>query len=375
MSTANKQQKPNQTEKEKAYIVVEFLELETTHFTFLTAKSNAHGGHFIPIRYKGKALYVKYGAKTCPFGLSEGKELKDEYQGIYPDKKKITGYSTSISCAKEYENDPYYKKAAELDDFFMKACHENAMSWHLGGTRTVPMDFRAIQGYDDRGCEGKWKRFLKWSFKKDDQGERIYQDYPPRLEFGIPTTSMTESIGPDGLKVQEAVFKPVFFDVQGDNLGPVCSQDKDDALPKFCRVAVLAQWSTITQGTYGATLKPKAQQFRVYPNESLAVDECLLNDDDEEEYDVPDQFGSDPAVVRTTAAPKRVPAGLDAEEDVVEEDVVEEDVVEEGVVEEDVVEEVDIDDGATEPEPEPVTVVKTRPVRATKKIITTARKT
>jgi hypothetical protein len=88
------------------------------------------------------------------------------------------------------------------------------------------------------------------------------------------------------------VLKPVFFDQNANKLECVTSDDVDEVVPKFCRLSVLSQWSTITQGTYGATLKPKAQQFRVYPNEQLATDECLLNDDGEEEYDIGDALGN-----------------------------------------------------------------------------------
>jgi hypothetical protein len=356
MSTQSQTQSHSQAtqgEKEKPYTIVEFLDLDTECFTFLAPKANAHGGHFVPIRYNGKALYVRYSARTCPFGISTSTEKKDEYLGKYTDCKKITGYSTSVSCLKEYENDPYYQKAVELDEFFMLRCHENAMLWHLGGTATKPLSFDAIEGYDERGCDGKWKRMLKWSYKKNPQGEREYLDYPPRLEFGIPTTSMTEHQGKDGVMIQEAIFKTVFFDTTGTKLDSVNSLDGSTALPKFSRLATLSQWSTITQGTYGASLKPKAQQFRVFPSETLATDECLLNDDGEDEYDVGDQFGgSDVAVTRVSTSNAVVPPpmGNDVEE---EENVEDED--ETVVIQE--------------------TVAPARVARATRRIVSTARKT
>ena len=65
---------------------------------------------------------MKYEPRTCPFGISTG------YEG------KSTGYSTSISCYADYENDPYYHKAVELDQFFMEQCCENSTQWHIGGT-------------------------------------------------------------------------------------------------------------------------------------------------------------------------------------------------------------------------------------------------
>lgn len=335
MSSQTQTQNQTQT-KEKPYVIVDFLDLETEHFSFLAPKENAHGGHFIPVRYQDKALYVRYTARTTPFGISTSNEEKPEYKGKYPDGKapntgkKITGYSTSITCLKEYENDPYYLKAVELDEFFMQECHKNAMRWHLGGTSTKPLSFDTVEGYDDKGADGKWKRLLKWSYKKDSQGQREYLPYPPRLEFGIPTASTTEYQGPEGLLVQEAVFKTVFFDTTGAKLDPVKSLDSDTVLPKFSRIGVLSQWSSITQGTYGASLKPKAQQFRVFPSESLATDECLLNDDGEEAYDIGDeQFGGGEVVaapVRRQAVPP--PMSLKEEVDEVVDEVVDDEPME-----------------------------------------------
>jgi hypothetical protein len=361
MTTLSQSSSPSQTSsqtqskttKEKPYVIVDFIDIDPACITFLAPKQNAHGGHFIPLRYNGKSLYVTYEARTCPFGVSTNKEEKPEYKGKYPDGKKITGFSTSISCHKEYENDPYFQKAIELDEFFIDACHQNATYWHLGGTAARPLGRDAIEGYDDRGADGKWKRLTKWSYKKDEKtGERNYLDYPPRLEFGIPTTSMHEHQGSDGLMIQEAILKPVFFDQEANKLESVTSNDVDRVLPKWSRLSTLVQWGTITQGTYGATLKPKAQQFRVYPNEQLATDECLLNDDGEQEYDIGDtladsDFSGRSKVIKLNNAN---PAPLDVGEPDQE------------------VETVEVIGDETEPEPEPEPVVLpartvTRPTR------------
>ena len=356
MSTSNQTQNQTQNKGEKPYVIVDFLDLDTSKISFQAPKANTHGGHFIPIKYDGKALYVTYEARTCPFGVSTSNEEKPEYKGRYPDGKKVTGYSTAVSLQKEYEQDPYYQKSLEIDNFFMDACHKNAMAWHLGGTAQRPLGRDAIEGYDDRGADGKWKRMLKWSYKKDEHGQRQYLDYPPRLEFSIPTNSMTEHQGSDGLTVQEAVFKPVFFDVTATKLEPVNSTEASRVLPKWSRVATLAQWSTITQGTYGATLKPKSQQFRVFPNESLNNDECLLNGEDgEEEYDIGDQLGGFAGNVTVTKL-DNTPAPLEEETEVVDEIVDEEPV--------------EIVDEIEEPAPEPAPVVKRTVTRPTRRVVT-----
>ena len=336
--------------KEQSYIVEEFLDLDPKHFTFQEAKENTHGGHFIGLRYKNKSLYVKYGARVCPFGVSTSNEEKPEYKGRYTDGKKITGYSTSISFYKDPAKDPYYIKAQELDEFFMEKCLENSMNWYLGGSKVKPMGRDAIEGYDDRGWNGKWKRLIKWSYKVDKTTkERVYLDYPPRMEYGIPTVggAINESPGEGGLMHQSAIFKTVFFNAEGSRLDPVHSDDGADALPKFSRTAIMAQWSSITQGTYGASLKPKVLQVRVYPSEGLPnTDECLL-DDEEEAEDLPDMLGGVPVELVTGYTGGDVVAEegelLEEEEEEEEEgELLEED-------EEEVVE-----------EPEPVAVVPTR---------------
>lgn len=312
---------------EKPYVIVDFLDLDPAMITFLPPKANNHGGHFVPIRYNGKSLYVTYESRTCPFGISTSTDNKPEYKGKYADSKKINGYTTSISCYKDYDKDPYYLKAVEMDQFFIGACHENALYWHLGGTTARPLSLEAVEGLDHAGVSGLWKRFLKYSYKKNDQGERVYLEYAPRLEFGVPTSSMTEHMGPDNLMVQEAVLKPVFFDVNAQKLEPVTSMEADQVLPKWSKISVLAHWSTVTQGTYGASLKPKVQQFRVFPSEQLAVDECLLGDDGEEEYDLGDHFGGNPGesvdVPVTKLSNTAPPMDMGDEEDQYEEEVIE----------------------------------------------------
>ena len=290
MQTQRKATGKSSASKETNYCIVDFLDLDTSLFSFTAPKVNQYNGKSIGIKYNGKQLYVKYAPHTSPFGITtstdkgKGTEYKDKYEG----DAKITGYSVAVSFPKEYEDDPFYQKACELDEFFISSCIKNSVSWGLGGSKTVQVAREAIAGYDDKGHNGKWKRLLKWSYKdvKNAAGEvldREYLEYPPRMEFGIPTVTITESVGDRGLIHQTAVLKPTFFDAEGNRIEQVSSDDISTVLPKWSRISCLALWSGITLGTYGATLKPKVQQIRVYPNQRLDADECLLDDDDEEE--------------------------------------------------------------------------------------------
>jgi hypothetical protein len=267
--------------KDLPYVIEDFLNIDPEEFTLGAPKPNKIQGSSIPIKYKGKALYVKYDARTCPFGVSENKE-KDKPQ--YATGSKVTGYSTSIQCDKEYESDPYYMKALELDNYFIGECIKNSVLWGLGGSKTKPIAREAIEGYDDKGDNGKWKRLVKYAYKKVGT-EKVYTDYAPRLEFALLSEPITESTDADGKIVQHAGFRTAFFTAEGEKVESVDSDNISDAMPNWSKIAVLAQWTSISLGTYGASLKPKASQIRVFPNERLNNDACMLGDDDEDGED------------------------------------------------------------------------------------------
>lgn len=311
------------TKKEPNYLVVDFLDLEPENFTFLPAKPNSHGGKTIGVRYCGKYLYVKYDTRVCPFGISSNtQDMSKKEPGKYKDDKKVTGYGVSLSLQKDYENDPYYQKACELDQFFIDQCIDNGFVWGLGGTKTKPPSREVIEGYDDKGMEGKWKRIVKYAYKKDKQtNERIYQDYPPRFEFGVITTSSEDVEDDKGMIVNEATFKPSFFDADGEKVENVNTENCTEVLPNWARIGIVAQWSNMTQGTYGMSLKPKVHQFRIFPSEGLDNDECLLGGEEEDApEDVPDSLAT-----FTQPKVKRVNKAIVEEEEVVED---EEEVVE-----------------------------------------------
>jgi hypothetical protein len=354
--------------KELPYIIEDFLNIDPEHISLGAPKPNKFQGSSVPIRYKGKALYVKYDARTCPFGASASKEEKDEYKKTYALGKKITGYTTSIQCDKEYENDPYYKKAAELDQFFIEQCIQNSLAWGLGGSKTKPIAREAIEGYDDKGDKGSWKRLVKYAYKKVGT-EKHYTEYPPRLEFGLLTEAITESKDDDGKLSQHTTFKTSFFNAEGDKIDVVTADSSNNhsdtdisvCMPNWSKIAVLSQWTSISLGTYGASLKPKASQIRVFPNERLNNDECMLGGDEEEDNDfcMPDglALGSSikPEPVRVAAAaavPARNPAPLavaPVKSQVAEPEIVDDEPVDE--VDEDIVEEVD---EVPPPPPKPV---------------------
>ena len=234
--------KKTQTQsRNQTYIVVDFLDLDTKKFSLSNPKPNKYGGGYAALRYDGKTLYVRYDGRFSPFGISTNKNKHGEVTGSH--------FSTTISLT---ENDPYLLKAREIDDFFIDKCVENSVLWGLGGSSSQKVNYNTIAGYDDKGQGGKWKRILKYSYKIE-HGERIYQDYPPRMEFNVP----------------KSICK--FFDGDGK---PCCASE----LTNWSKINVLAMWGSVAFGTWGASIKPKAQQIKVVlKNENFDSDECLLD--------------------------------------------------------------------------------------------------
>lgn len=350
--------------KDLPYIVEDFLNIDPKDFSFGESKKNKIQGSSVPLRYRGKALYVKYDAKTCPFGISANKE-KDKVQYV---NGKTTGFSTSIQCDKDYETDPYYVKARELDNFFIDVCINNSVEWGLGGSKTKPISREVIEGYDEKGDNGKWKRIVKYAFKKNGAA-RVYTEYSPRLEFSLLTDVITEFQTADGI-AQSANFKTAFFAADGSIVSPVDSDNMTEVLPNWSRISVLAQWQSVSLGTYGASLKPKATQIRVFPSEKLSNDHCMLGDDGDEDDNQDFSMPAD-SLMLTSVKPERVvhasakPAALVVEPDADAEADTEADADAEG--EGDQGEEVEgDDDGETqqvEVEVVPVTPVKVVPVK------------
>lgn len=312
--------------KSSDFVVVDLLDVDTTKISFMKPKQNNYGGQFIPIRYDGKSMFVRYESRTCPFGISTNTQKDDSKK--YANDEKVTGYSTSISLFKNYETDPYYIKMRELDEFFIDKCVENSRLWGLGGSASRPISRDVIEGYDDKGADGKWKRLIKYAYKKNKKtGEREYQDYAPRLEFGIQHSSMEETIGSDGRIHQSAKFKPAFYNEDGEKIASVDTDNMSEVLPNWSKITVLAQWGSVTQGTYGASIKPKIQQVRIFPKESLDNDVCLLGgdnggDEEDEDIDIPSML--DTATVRVMKVEEDEVAdeleSLKVEESVPEED-------------------------------------------------------
>ena len=347
---------------EQNYVVVDILDLNVDHLELGKPKPNKHGGKTIPLKYQGKRLYVKYPKHTAPFGASTNNQK--ETKG-YPETGKVTGYNVSFSMGKDYESNPVFTKLQEVDEWFIEQSVKNSYSWGIGGSKTKPIDETSVRGYDDYGDQGKWKRLVKWSYKKNSDNEKEYSDYPPNYDIGLPATITEYKENEDDKYFEQyAKFSTKFFDAEGKPIKNVVAgtvpesfegdyNELNTVFRKFSDGSALATWSNLTQGTYGVTMKPKFKQLRIYPSEDIPDDECLLDEDSDEEGDGPgDALGDDVEV--EVVATAEAEAEAEAEEETVE------------VVEEDEGEEVEVvyeEEEEPEPEPEPEPVKPKRVVR------------
>ena len=98
-----------------------------------------------------------------------------------------------------------------------------------------------IRGYDQYGEGGLWKRILKKSYCLKDN-VREYLDYPSKTEFAL-------SFRGDKLKTKIIYWKSQ--PLPSENYSEVTAQSN---------VKFIAAWFSLTQGTFGLTLKPKLMQ-------------------------------------------------------------------------------------------------------------------
>lgn len=109
-------------------------------------------------------MYVKYEGIT-PFGLRENSNIFG----------MCDGKTMQINCENEYLD-----KARGLHRFFIDAFYEN--KWDLSDR--VPIS--SIEGYDNHGKGGLWKRICKAPYKVNQQtNEKECLPYPSKMEFAL----------------------------------------------------------------------------------------------------------------------------------------------------------------------------------------------
>ena len=223
--------------------IVNFLDIDTNKITFQKPKSNKYNGSQIGILYDGDKMYVRYEGIT-PFGLKENFDKDGNYQGT----------SMQINCEGKY-----LEKARELDKFFINVFYEN--KWGLN--KNIPL--LHIEGYDEHGQGGLWKRLCKDPYKVNKETkEREYLNYPSKMEFT--------------LFYKNDRLQTTMFSWSGEKL------PNDSEIGPHSRVKFIAAWFSLTRGTFGLTLKPKLMQVK-FRKEENQFDTCLIDTDDDEEVE------------------------------------------------------------------------------------------
>ena len=220
--------------------IVNFLDIDTNKITFEKPKLNKYNGSQIGILYNGQKMYVKYEGIT-PFGLKENLDNDKD--------KDNQGKSMQINC-----EDKYLKKAKELDEFFINSFYEN--KWVL--SKNIPKS--NIEGYDDHGQGGLWKRICKYPYKVNkNTKEREYLDYPPKMEVT--------------LFYKNDKLQTTFFSWYGEKL------PNDSEIEPNSKVKFIAAWFSLNRRTFGLTIKPKLMQI-IFKREDNHFNTCLLENDD-----------------------------------------------------------------------------------------------
>ena len=232
MLVKNESNESNQSQRKMQ--IVDFLDIDTNKITFQPPKSNKYNGSQIGILYNGETMYVKYEG-IAPFGLKENFDKDGNYQST----------SLQINC-----EDKYLEKAKELDKFFINAFYEN--KWCL--SRNIPL--LHIEGYDEHGQGGLWKRICKDPYKVDrETKEREYLNYPSKMEFTLFYKG-------DSLQTTFFTWEGIKLHYDPDKGYPV-----NHELGPHSRVKFIAAWFSLNRGTFGLTLKPKLMQVK-YKRES-----------------------------------------------------------------------------------------------------------
>lgn len=181
-------------------------------------------------------MYVKYEGIT-PFG----------FQKVYDKDGNYEGTSMQINCSDSEGKGDYLQKARELDQFFINAFYEN--KWGLN--KNIPKS--TIEGYDEHGQSGLWKRICKDPYRVNkDTKEREYLDYPSKMEFKLFYKN-------DKLSQTQTTI----FNWNGEKL------PNDTEIGPRSTVKFIAAWFSLTQGTFGLTLKPKIMQVMFERRESF----------------------------------------------------------------------------------------------------------
>ena len=230
----------NQSQRKKQ--IVDFLDIDTNKITFQKPKPNKYNGSQIGILYNGERMYVRYEG-TTPFGLQENYDKDGNPQGS----------TIQINC-----EGPYLEKAKELDKFFINAFYEH--KWNIN--KNIPLQH--IEGYDEHGQGGLWKRLCKASYKIKINNEREYLDYPSKMEFSLLYKTDT--------------IQTNIFNWGGEKL------PSDTHIGPYSKLKFIAGWFSLSSGTFGLTLKPKLVLVK-FKKDNDQFDVCILDSDDSDDSD------------------------------------------------------------------------------------------
>ena len=273
------------------FIFVDFLALDTSAIEFSPVKKNEYSGRMINIKYRGKILYVKFPKRSLPFGINIKTPLEMSGKNSGEEKaENAKGYDAAWSLNKEYSNPShedyaYYKKAEEIDDFFINAALKHKSEW-LGMDEDEKEEFSMakIRGNDKYGYKGLWKRLLKWSRNKEsvDKKRSVNTDYPPRINAGFKVDFDKPERRDEETGRKKCKFLTKFFYEGNVPTEQVNESNYDRIVPKYSEISMLCKWSRLTASDTWIVLKSDIEQCVVYPKATLDMSQNYLDEDIDE---------------------------------------------------------------------------------------------
>jgi hypothetical protein len=232
--------------------IVKLADIDVSLITFGEIEKTKHNGFKIKILYNNSPVMVSCGERYyVPFGIQELRTKENEFYG----------YSLSVSSSNESSTE--MNKFRELDLKILDFLVSHAASMNL--------DAGQLCGEDDRGYNGKYKRFVRYSYKKGEgEEEKIqYLNYPPRTEVRLQNDK-----------------RDILLEAYSNQKKMICSGTVPCAqarsiLCKGSSVSPIIFLSHIAVGDFGAIVVNGLKYIVIHETLKFpSIDECLLQFDE-----------------------------------------------------------------------------------------------
>lgn len=251
---------------------VKVVDVDVDNFSLGKRATNKFNGLYVPLLYNGKpnVHLIFKNAMRAPFGIQFNRQMgKDESPDYVAGKDFNNGnFELVLSFPTEYADDEEYQKLRDIDDKIIRLIYEYR-DW-VGVAKKKAKDLGNLQGEDDRGHLGDFKRLVKWPKTKKEDGDVEYKNYPPTINVKVLADITQHENEEQGLKENFADFRAFgtqFYELQdgtAESIEEVNSNNVDTILPRNSEVIPVIRLNNINTGGYGFACKPVLKQVLVY---------------------------------------------------------------------------------------------------------------